>query len=122
VYAAGVFDEAAIDAKVEFGHGLGFVNVRAGEQFGSEGAEDFLRGREKTAVLVAAAGNVEQAEEDALGADANGIVEISGNALAYEDGCNVRALDLGKGGWDRLDDGFIVGTSRVKKQSHGWRT
>ena len=50
------------------------------------------------------------------GADANGIVEISGNALAYEDGCNVRALDLGKGGWDRLDDGFIVGTSRVKKQ------
>src|SRR5580700_10590768 len=41
--AAGDFKEAAIEAQTEFRHGLGFVDVRAGEKLGSAGAKDFLR-------------------------------------------------------------------------------
>ena len=96
---------AAIDAKTEFCHSVGFIDVGAGEKLDSSTAKDLLRGCEDAAVVVAAAGHVEQTKQHALGADAQGIVEISGNALAHEGGGDVGALDLGKYGRDGLGGG-----------------
>ncbi len=42
--AAGGLNDGAIDAKAEFGHGLGFVDVGAGKEFGPKLAKDFLCG------------------------------------------------------------------------------
>ena len=112
------FDEAAIDAEAEFGHGLGFVDVGAREKFGAQVAKDFLRGGEDAAIVLAASGDIEQAEQNALGADANGVVEISGNALADEDGGDVGAFDFGKYGRDGLDRGCGLGVAGVKERAH----
>ena len=49
---------------------------------------------EDVAVVLAASGDVEQADQNALGTDADGVVEISGDALASEDGGDVGAVDL----------------------------
>ncbi len=103
--AGGTFDDGAIDAKAKFRHGVRFVDVPAREQLRSEVAKDSLRGSEDVAVVLAASGDVEQSKQNALRAHADGIIEISGNALAHEDGGDVRPLNLGKDGWNRLDRG-----------------
>ena len=73
------------------------------EKFSSEGAKDFLRGGEDAAVVLAEAGDIEQAKQNPLGADADGVVEISGHAFADEDGSDVGAFDLREYGGDGLD-------------------
>ena len=65
--SAGGFNDGAIDAKAELSHGVGFVDIRASEEFGSESAEDLLRGIENLAVVLAAAGDVEHTHENPSG-------------------------------------------------------
>jgi hypothetical protein len=79
---------------VEFGHGIGFVDVRTGKEFGPGISEHLLGGNKKMAVLFATASDVEKADENALRTDADGVIEIAGNALAGKHRCNVSSLDL----------------------------
>ena len=71
------------------------------------------------AVILAAPGHVEQAKQNALRADADGVVEISGNAFSHKDGCDVSALDLGKYGRDGLDGRCDIRDAGVKERTHG---
>jgi hypothetical protein len=94
--AAGGLNDRAIDAKAEFGHGFGFVDVGAREEFNAKLAEDFLSCGEDASVIFAAPGNIEQTKQNPLGARADGVIEVSGDAPAHKDGGNVSPLDLGK--------------------------
>lgn len=96
-------DEAAIQAQAEFGHRIGFVDVWTGEELHARGAEDFLRVVENETVVVAASGDIEQSDQNALGTGANGVVEVSGNTLAAEYGSNVGTSDLGEDGGNRFN-------------------
>ena len=78
-----------------------------------------MSGGEDAAVILAASGNVEQAKQNALGADAEGVVEISGNAFAHEDGRDVGPLDLGEDGGHGLGGGSRAGALGVKERAHG---
>ena len=117
--AAGSLDNRAIDAKAKFSHGLGFVDVGAREELSTKVAEDLLSCGQDAAVILAAPGHVEQAKQNALGADADGVVEISGNAFSHKDGCDVSALDLGKHGRDGLDGRCDIRDAGVKERTHG---
>lgn len=114
-WAAADVEESAIDAKTKFGHSVGFVDIGRGKEFGADGAEDLLGSGEDVTVFVAASGDIEEADENAFRAGANGIIEISGNALADERGGKVRTIDLREDGGDGLDgsrrfwiDGMVV--------------
>src|SRR5277367_6936718 len=77
--AAG-FDDAAIDAVVKLGHGIGFVEVGARKEFCSSGAEDFLGRAQDAAIVSAPASNIEQPKQNPLRAYADRIIEVSGDA------------------------------------------
>jgi hypothetical protein len=111
-------DEAAIDVEAELGHGVGFVDVRRSEELGSEGSEGFLRGDEKAAVVFAAPGDIQQADENAFGADADRVVEIACYAFADEQGTKLSAGDRWKDGGDGLDRERF-GRVRVESGEHG---
>jgi hypothetical protein len=64
--------------------------------------EDFLGSDQKAAVVLAPAGNIEQADQNAFRADANGVVEISGDPFSDEHGSDVGACDRGEDGWNRF--------------------
>ena len=49
-----------------------------------------------------------------FGADADGIVKISGDALACKDSRDVGPLDRRKRGWNGLDDGNRIGSAGMK--------
>lgn len=100
VDAAADVDEMAIDIEAKLGHGVGFVDVGAREQLVPAIAEDFLRGGEELAVLLLDSGDVEEAEKNALGADADAVIEISGDALADKNGGNFSAVDAREDGRD----------------------
>ena len=61
------FHDSAIEPKTERDHGFGFVDVGRRKEFGSEGAEDILRGRQNLLIVLAASGNIEQAKQNPLG-------------------------------------------------------
>ena len=103
VNAAADIDEAAVDVKAEFGHGVGLVDIERSEEFGPEGAKHILGGNQEAAVVFTASADIQQADEHAFGADADRIVEISADALANEQSGDVGAGDSGKDGRDRLD-------------------
>ncbi len=52
-----VVDEAPIDFEAEFGHGIGLVYVRPGEDLGADIAENLLGGGEDASVLFATSGD-----------------------------------------------------------------
>ena len=60
--AAGKLDQAAVDAKTEFGHCVRFVDVRTGEEFRAKLAKNLLRDDEDAAIVLAASGGVKKAE------------------------------------------------------------
>jgi hypothetical protein len=107
--SAGGLNDGAIDAETELRHGIGFVDIRASEELCSEIAEDFLGGIENAAVILAASGDVEHTDENALGAHANRVIEVSGHTVANENGGDVSALNLRECGRDGLNDWRVVG-------------
>jgi len=112
-------DQSAIEAEAEVGHGFGFVDIGAREGLCPNAAEDLLRGDEDAAVVLAASGDVEQADENALGAGADGVVKIAGNAFADKDGSDVSALDLGEHSWHGFNSYDRCGTRRAEAREHG---
>lgn len=114
---AGV-DKAAIDAKTELRHGIRFVEIRGREQLRSDVAKNMLRGCEDGTIVRAESGHVEQTKQNALGTDTQGVVEISGDALAHELSRDFCALDLRKYRRDRLGwrGSYVL---RVKEGVHG---
>src|SRR5450631_4238130 len=73
----------------------------------------------RIAVIFAAPGNVKQTKENALRAHADGIVEVSSNAFAHEDGREVYALNFGKYRRDGFDRWCVARGAGVKKRAHG---
>ena len=61
-----------------------------------------LSGDEEVAVVLTASRNIEQADENALGADPKGVVEITSKALACEDRGDVGAVNFRENCGDRL--------------------
>jgi hypothetical protein len=118
VDAAAHINQSTIYPKAQFGHGIGFVDVTRRKQLLPDGAEGFLGSDQEATVVLAAAGNVEQPDQNAFRADANGVVEISGDAISDEHGCDVCACDRGEDGWNRFQYG---GGSRVGAEAgkHG---
>jgi hypothetical protein len=102
VNAAADVDKLAVDVKTKFSHRVGFVDVGRRKQLGTQSAKDFLRGNKEIAVFIAPPGNVQQAYEHTFWADADGIIEISGQPLAYENRSDVSSIEFGEHGWDRL--------------------
>ncbi len=100
--AATDVNKTAIETQAEFGHGIGFVDICGREEFRAQSAEDFLRSHEEVAVVFATSGHVEQTNQDALGADSDGVVEISGDPFAYKHSSNVGAIDFREDRWDRF--------------------
>jgi hypothetical protein len=102
VNAAADINQSTIDPETEFRHGIGFVDVRRRKQLQSASAEDLLGSDQEVTVVLAAAGNIEQADQNAFRADANGVVEISGNAFSDEHRSDVGACDRGEDGCNRF--------------------
>ena len=109
-----VVDESSIELDAEFGHGIGLVNVGAGEELGADITENLLGGGEDASVLLATSGDIKQAEQYSLGANPYGVVEIPGDPVAYEDGRDVGAIDLGENCGDRFDGGYGLGVAGMK--------
>jgi hypothetical protein len=107
--SAGGLNDGAIHAETELRHGVGFVDIRASEELRSEIAEDLLGGIENAAVVLAASGDVEHTDENALGAHAKRVIEVSGHSVSNENSGDVSALDLRECGRDRLNDWRVVG-------------
>jgi hypothetical protein len=116
VGAAAHIDQPSIDPKAQLGHGIGFVNVTRRKQLQSDGAEDFLRDDQEVPVVLAASANIEQPDQHAFRADANGVIEISGDTLSDKDGGYVGTCDRGEDGWNRFHDrgGSTVGAEAGK--------
>jgi hypothetical protein len=64
--AARDLDEAAVDAKAEFGHGLRLVDVGAREKLGTRGAKGILRDGKDAAIVPVKSGEIEQTKQNAL--------------------------------------------------------
>jgi hypothetical protein len=102
VDAGSGFHESAIETQAKRGHGFGLVDIGRRKQFHPDGAKNVLRGGEDGLIVLAASGDIEQAEEYTLGTDAQGIVEISGHAAAQRAGSQLSAGDLGEASRDGL--------------------
>ena len=73
---------------------------------------------EDVAVVVAHSSDVEEADEDALRARANDIVEISCDTLTAEHGGDVGPIDLGEDRGNRLDNnGSGLGTAKERQHA-----
>ena len=116
--SAGGIDQATIEEVVEFRHGIGFVDVGTGEELASGVAEDLLSSDEEMAVVLTASSDVEEADENALRADADGVVEITGDAFAGKDGGDVGSLDYREDGRSRLNDDGRSGITRPEQGTH----
>jgi hypothetical protein len=118
VDAAAHINQSTIDPKAQFGHGIGFVHVTRRKQLQSDGAEDFLGSDQDATVVLAAASNIEQPDQNAFRADANGVVEISGDPFSDELGSDVGPCDRGEDGWNWFHYG---GGSSVRAEAgkHG---
>jgi hypothetical protein len=114
----GGLDQATIQEVVEFRHSIGFIDVGTGEELASGIAEDLLSGGEEMAVVLTASSDVEEADENALRADADGIVEIPGDARAGKDGGDVGSLDYREDGRSRLNDDGRLGITGPEQGTH----
>src|SRR5579871_137805 len=103
MHALRVADEPTVESQTELGHGVGFVDVELREQLCANAAEDALGEGKNAAIFFAASGHVEEPEQDALGADAEGIVKVASYALADERGGDFGSFHGREKGWDRLD-------------------
>ena len=114
----GAFDEPAVEMQAKFRHGVGFVDVRPRKEIDSDAAKDTLRVRQQAAIVLATSGNIKQPDQDTLWAGADGVVEITGNAFADEDCCDVGTIDRGENRRNRLwrRYGFIV--AGAKERTH----
>ena len=90
--------------------------MSGGEKSSVPKVRKFPARSEDAAIILAPSGDIEQAEQNALGADADGIVEVSGNAFSGENGGNIRALDLGKDRRDGLDRGAVRRVRERKRE------
>jgi hypothetical protein len=102
VDATAHIDQPSVDPEAQFGHGIGFVDVRRRKKLESDSSEDFLGSDQEAAVVLASAGNVEQPDQNTFRADANGVVEVSRHTFSDEHGSDVGACDRGEDGWDRF--------------------
>jgi hypothetical protein len=109
VDAFGSLDEATIEADTEFGHGVRLIDVGPGEQLDAAFTEDILRDGEEMCVVLAASGDVEQAEQDALWAGAKGVIEVAAGSHAKGSGCKLPTIDYWKWRGDGFDGGFGSG-------------
>jgi hypothetical protein len=97
--ASGGAHDLKIETAGEFDHGFGFVDLIVGKDLLASGAEAGLRGLDDGLAGLAFAGDVEQSEEKAVGADAAEVVEIASVAGKIGDG-QVGALERGAIGLD----------------------
>ena len=77
-------------------------------------AKNLLCGREDLLIVLAASGNIEQAEQDPFRAHSQGIVEIAGDSFSVGGGGNLRALNLRKLARDRLQGRRRFGRTGLK--------
>jgi hypothetical protein len=105
VDAAAHINQSTIDPKAQFGHGIGFVDVTRRKQLLPDSAEDFLGSDQEVTVVLAAAGNIEQPDQNAIRADANRVIEISGNPFSDKHGSDVSTCDRREDGWNRFHYG-----------------
>ncbi len=78
VHPRGGSHQSAIELQTEGDHGVGFVDVGPRKEFSSGSTKDILRSSEDALIGLAAARNVEQAEQNPFRAHSQRIVEISG--------------------------------------------
>jgi hypothetical protein len=114
----GRFHQAAVEAKGQRGHGFGFVDVGPRKELGSESVKYLLRSRENELIVLAASGDVEQAEQDAFGADPQGVVKISGDPFSVGGGGNLGTLDLGKLAGRGLQGRQRLGFTGMEESAH----
>ena len=91
--ALGRIHDAAVDLERQLYHGLGFIDVVPGEQLGSGFPERVLGGGHDRLVLPMPARDVQQAEQNQMGGDADEIIEVPAATLTNVDGSNVSARD-----------------------------
>src|ERR1700686_225654 len=118
VDAMGSVDESSIEAKTQFCHGLGFVDVGARKKLRSKVAKDLLCGGEDGEVIFPASSNIEQAKQDPLGTDTERVIEVPGDTLAQEVGRDICSPNLGKGRLNRVDRDCIGGNAGTKERAH----
>ena len=108
VDAAAHINQSTIDPKAQFGHGVGFVDVTRRKQLLPDGAEDFLGSDQKVTVVLAAAGNIEEPDQNAF---------IERFNRTYRD----EVLDGGDEGFaDRVhEDGRSEGVAAVEAEEGG---
>jgi hypothetical protein len=111
-------DESPIEAKTQFCHGLGLVDVGARKKLSSKVVKDLLCGAEEGEVIFTASGNIEQAKQDPLGTDTEGVIEVPGYTLAQEVGRDMCSLNLGKWRRNRLDRDCTGGNAGTKERAH----
>jgi len=87
-------DQSTIDPMAEFRHRIGFVNIGRRKELETKSAEHFLCGDQETAIVFAPSGNVEEADQNTLGTDANRIIEVSGNSFSNEYSGDISSFDL----------------------------
>ena len=118
VDAMGGVDESPIEAKTQFCHGLGFVDIGARKKLSSKVAKDLLCGCEDGEVIFPTSSNIEQAKQDPLGTYTERIIEVPSDALAQEVGRDICSLNLGKWRLNRLDRDCIGGNAGTKERAH----
>ena len=92
---AGYAQDGAVELLREFDHGGGLVERFSGKKRRGQSAESILGGDKDVARVLAAAGDIEQTEDDAVWTYAQKLVEVSGHAVPVIDGGN---LGLAEGG------------------------
>src|SRR5215468_9889725 len=95
-------DQPTVDAMVEFGHGIRFVNIGRRKQLQSKGAEHFLCSDKEAASVFATSGNVEQSDQNALGTYPNRVIKVSGDAFSNEYGSDICPFESRKDGGSRF--------------------
>lgn len=110
--------KSSIEAKTQFCHGLGFVDVGARKKLRSKVAKDLLCGGEDGEVIFPASSNIEQAKQDPLGTDTERIIEVPGDTLAQEVGRDICSLNLGKWRLNRVDRDCIGGNAGTEERAH----
>lgn len=103
--AAAYIDQSTIEPQAKVGHGVGFVDIGFRKKFQSRRTENLLSVDEDVAIILARSGDIEESDEDAFGAGADGVVEVSSHPFTGEDGSDVGAVDLGKDCRNGLDNG-----------------
>ena len=115
------FHHAAIEIKTELDHGVGFVDIPPGKQFGPDTTKYFRGGGEDGLVVLAASGNIEQAKQNALRTDSQGVIEVSSDACAVGSSGDFSTLNLWELGRNGLRRWHRLGHTEAEEGTHSTR-